>query len=87
MGVIDIKTAERNGPVRALETVGPGDHLVAMSAGGQIMRTRVEEISTVGRNTMGVRVMDVEEGDAVASVDVVPAERVGTADSDANGGA
>jgi DNA gyrase subunit A len=75
-GLIDIKTAERNGPVRALETVGDGDHLVAMSASGQIMRSRVNEISRVGRNTMGVRVMDVEADDGVAAVDVVPADRV-----------
>ncbi|HKJ58381.1 MAG TPA: DNA gyrase C-terminal beta-propeller domain-containing protein, partial [Halobacteriales archaeon] len=56
----------------AIETVCPGDHLVTMSEGGQIMRTRVEDISVVGRNTMGVIVMDVEEDDRVASVDVIP---------------
>ena len=75
-GLIDIKTVRRNGPTCAIETVAPGDHLVAMSESGQIMRTRVDEISTVGRNTMGVIVMDLDDGDHVAAVDVIPAERV-----------
>uniref|UniRef100_UPI003412C160 DNA gyrase subunit A n=1 Tax=Halogeometricum borinquense TaxID=60847 RepID=UPI003412C160 len=69
-GLIDIKTNERNGPVCAMETVGYGDHLFVMSESGQILRTPVEDISTVGRNTMGVTVMDMDEGDHVASVDV-----------------
>ncbi|MFB6068646.1 MAG: DNA gyrase subunit A [Halobacterium sp.] len=75
-GLIDIKTNERNGPACAIEAVGPGDHLVVMSESGQIMRTRVEDVSVVGRNTMGVTVMDLDEGDDVASVAVVPAKRV-----------
>ncbi|MFC5278693.1 DNA gyrase subunit A [Halorubrum rubrum] len=72
MGLVDIKTGDRNGSVVAIEAVTYGDHLIAMSADGQIMRTRVEEISTVSRNTMGVIVMDLEPDDEVASVDIVP---------------
>ncbi len=70
-GLIDIKTERRNGPTCAVETVNPGDHLFVMSDDGQIMRTRIEDISTYGRNTMGVIVMDLEEGDHVSAVDVV----------------
>ncbi|TMT86685.1 DNA gyrase subunit A [Haloterrigena sp. H1] len=80
-GLIDIKTGDRNGPVTAVKAVDPDDGLVLMSERGQIVRTRVDEVSTVGRNTMGVIVMDVEDGDAVASVDVIPAA---TADGDAD---
>ncbi|WP_137288156.1 DNA gyrase subunit A [Natronorubrum halophilum] len=72
-GLIDIKTGERNGPVTAVKAVADDDQLVVMSERGQIVRTRVDEISTVGRNTMGVIVMAVEDGDAVASVDEIPA--------------
>jgi len=68
-GLIDIKTNERNGPVVALETVNPDDDLLLMSENGQIMRTPAEEVSEQGRNTMGVRVMKLDE-DWVASVDV-----------------
>ncbi|MFC7186917.1 DNA gyrase subunit A [Halorubrum yunnanense] len=71
-GLVDIKTGDRNGEVVAIEAVTRGDHLVAMSGEGQIMRTRVEEISTVSRNTKGVIVMNLEPDDAVASVDIVP---------------
>ena len=75
-GLIDIKTEGRNGPVCAMETVGAGDHLVVMSESGQIMRTPVEDISTVGRNTMGVTVMDLAGADRVACLDVIPHEMV-----------
>jgi DNA gyrase subunit A len=82
-GLIDIKTNERNGPVCAVETVGPGDQLVVMSEAGQILRTEVEDISTIGRNTQGVIVMDLAEADRVAALDVVPARRL--ADEDDTG--
>ncbi|RQG91424.1 DNA gyrase subunit A [Natrarchaeobius halalkaliphilus] len=73
-GLIDIKTGDRNGSVTAAKAVSADDQLVMMSERGQIIRTRVDEISTVGRNTMGVIVMEVDADDAVASVDVIPAE-------------
>ncbi len=81
-GLIDIKTGERNGPVTAVKAVAADDQLVLMSERGQIVRTRVDEISTVGRNTMGVIVMEVEGDDAVASVDVIPAAAADAAESD-----
>ncbi|WP_158854416.1 DNA gyrase subunit A [Halorhabdus sp. CUG00001] len=71
-GLIDIKTGERNGRVTAVKAVGDDDHLIVMSATGQIMRCPVADVSAVGRNTMGVTIMDVEVGDTVASVDVIP---------------
>jgi DNA gyrase subunit A len=75
-GLIDIKTNERNGRVCSIETVSYGDQVLVMSESGQIIRTPVEDISTVGRNTMGVIVMDVAADDRVAGVDVVGAGRV-----------
>ena len=91
-GLIDIKTNDRNGDVCELETVGPDDHLFVMSGDGQILRTPVGDLSVVGRNTMGVIVMDVAPGDTVATVDVHPAGDGGeaataTADSEADAGA
>jgi len=73
MGLIDIKTDERNGPVSTVKAVRPDDHLVIMSEAGQIMRIRAGDVSEVGRNTKGVIVMRLEPEDRVASVDVVPA--------------
>jgi len=83
-GLIDIKTNERNGPACAIDAVAPGDHLVVMSEDGQTMRTPVEDVSTVGRNTMGVIVMDLDDGDSVASVAVIPAGRGDGEDADAD---
>ncbi|WP_435179086.1 DNA gyrase subunit A [Halorussus sp. AFM4] len=71
-GLVDIKTGDRNGPVTSVKAVGPDDELIIMSDGGQIMRIRAADISAVGRNTMGVTVMEVEAPDTVASVDVIP---------------
>ncbi|ERG92534.1 MAG: DNA gyrase, A subunit [Haloquadratum walsbyi J07HQW1] len=76
-GLIDIKTNERNGCVCEVETVKGDDELFIMSRNGQILRTPVNDISTVGRNTMGVIVMDLEDDDTVTSVDIHP----GTDDS------
>jgi DNA gyrase subunit A len=70
-GLIDIKTDERNGEVCSLNAVAEGDGLVIMSESGQIMRTHVDEVSEVGRNTKGVVVMRLKDGDRVAGVDVV----------------
>jgi DNA gyrase subunit A len=70
-GLIDIKTDERNGEVCAINAVSGGDGLVIMSEDGQIMRTHVDEVSAVGRNTKGVVVMRLEDDDRVAGVDVV----------------
>jgi DNA gyrase subunit A len=69
-GLKDIKTGERNGRVTAIESATAGEDLVVMSEGGQIIRTPVGDISTVGRNTMGVKIMSLDE-DRVACIDVL----------------
>ncbi|WP_128478119.1 DNA gyrase subunit A [Halorussus pelagicus] len=80
-GLVDIKTGGRNGGVTSVKAVAPADHLVIMSDDGQIMRIRASDISEVGRNTMGVKVMELEGDDGVASVDVIP-DGSGSDDSD-----
>ena len=84
-GLVDIKTDERNGDVVSLDSVDDDDNLVAMSERGQIIRLPVDEISTYGRNTKGVKVMDVEEGDEVAAVSVYrPSENDDEADDESD---
>jgi len=73
-GLIDIKTDERNGPVSTVKAVREDDHLVIMSESGQIMRIRAGDVSQVGRNTKGVKIMELDGADQTASVTVVPAE-------------
>ena len=74
MGVRDIKTTPRNGPVVAIEVVRDSDELLLMTARGKIQRIRASEISVIGRNTQGVRLMSLEEGDAVVAVVRVASE-------------
>jgi DNA gyrase subunit A len=71
-GLVDIKTNDRNGRVATVKAVEGDDDIVVMSESGQIMRCPVDEISTQGRNTMGVTVMKLEDDDRVATVTVLP---------------
>ncbi len=73
-GIITIKTTERNGTVVAVKEVVDGDELMLMTKAGQMIRMPVRGISVMGRNTQGVRLVDLkpEEGqllpDTVAGV-------------------
>lgn len=67
-GIIDIKTSERNGKVVATETVEDGDDVMLISAGGMVVRIPVAQISVIGRNTQGVKLMRIDENDRVVSL-------------------
>jgi len=77
MGVRDIKTTDRNGPVVAIEVVRDSDELLLMTARGKIQRIRASDISVIGRNTQGVRIMSLDESDTVVAVVRVPPEEEG----------
>jgi DNA gyrase subunit A len=77
-GLIDIKTTERNGPVVAIAKVTDDDEVMLTTTGGIIIRTRVADINLIGRNTQGVRLIRLEEGDAVRSLAKLPAEELTT---------
>jgi len=67
-GVITIKTSERNGDVVGIVLVKPADQLMIITDGGQLIRTRVDEISVYSRNTQGVRVMHIAEDEEIVSI-------------------
>jgi DNA gyrase subunit A len=67
-GVRDVRTSERNGPVVGVVAVRDADDVMLITTGGMVNRTHVREIRVVGRNTQGVRVMSLNEGDKVASL-------------------
>ncbi len=71
-GLRDIKTTDRNGPVTSIVGVIDTDEVLMMTARGKIQRTAAGEISVIGRNTQGVRIMSLDEGDTVAAVVRVP---------------
>jgi DNA gyrase subunit A len=76
-GVISIQTNERNGPVVGACLVGEDDEVMLIASSGVLIRTRVEEIPVVGRNTQGVRLIDLEPGETLAGI-----ERVVESDQD-----
>jgi DNA gyrase subunit A len=67
-GVISIKIAERGGKAVGLMQVRDEDEVVMRTSSGKIIRTLAKEISLLGRNTQGVRLMDVEGEDKVVGI-------------------
>ena len=75
-GLIDIQTSDRNGPVVAIAKVVESDEVMLTTSSGMVIRTKVESIRTIGRNTQGVRLIRVEEGDTVSSLAKLPHEEI-----------
>jgi DNA gyrase subunit A len=73
-GLRDIRTSERNGPVVGVLSVRDGDDIMLITTQGMVNRTHVSEIRVVGRNTQGVRIMNLNEGDRIASLAKVARE-------------
>jgi DNA gyrase subunit A len=71
-GLRDIKTTDRNGPVIGVACVRDDDELLMMTARGKLQRMVAGEISVIGRNTQGVRIMSLDEGDTLAAIVRVP---------------
>ncbi len=67
-GIITIKTTERNGRVVDVKLVTEQDDLMLITTTGKIVRTPVRDISEIGRNTQGVRLVTLEPGEKVTSV-------------------
>ena len=67
-GVINIKTTERNGDVVAVRSVVADDELIIISQQGILIRLPIRDINVIGRNTQGVKLINLEEGDRVIDV-------------------
>jgi DNA gyrase subunit A len=80
-GLRDIRTTERNGPVVAILSVRDQDDIMLITTGGMVNRTHVNEVRIVGRNTQGVRLMGLTDGDKIASVAKVVNEEDQAAES------
>jgi DNA gyrase subunit A len=75
-GIINIKTNARNGRCIGMRTVRENEEVVCMSSKGMVVRSPVTEISVIGRNTQGVRVIRLQEDDLfVAFAVVIPKEK------------
>jgi DNA gyrase subunit A len=71
-GLIAIQTSERNGAVVAANLVREQDEIMLITDAGTLVRTRVEEIRVLGRNTQGVTVIRLTSGEKVVGVDCIP---------------
>ncbi len=73
-GLRDIKTTERNGPVVGIVHVSDADELLMMTARGKIQRIAASDVSIIGRNTQGVKIMSLDDDDTLIAVKRVPQE-------------
>ena len=67
-GIITMKTTDKTGLVIGVRMVTDDDQIILVTSGGKVIRIRVNEIRVIGRNTQGVRLIDLEGGERVVSV-------------------
>jgi len=76
-GVITMKTTDKTGGVVGALTVRQTDEIMMITTGGQMVRTAVKEIREAGRNTMGVKLVNLDPGDKLQAIAPVIAEDKG----------
>ncbi len=69
MGLISIRTSRRNGSVVGAELVEGNDELMLITDGGKLVRTRVNEVSVLGRNTQGVKLISLSAGERLVGLE------------------
>jgi DNA gyrase subunit A len=72
LGVKNVEITDKNGPVVNISQIQDAEELLVITEQGKILRTPGDDIRTAGRATQGVRLMDLEGGDRVVSVALVP---------------
>ena len=70
-GMIAIKTSERNGKVVTARLVKPDDEIMLITTGGVLIRTRVNEVREMSRATQGVTLINLDEGEKLAGLEIV----------------
>ncbi len=70
-GIINMKVTEKTGAIVGLKVVRPGQELMLITSGGIVIRTNIDEVSVISRNTQGVKVIKTDAGDRVASLAVM----------------
>jgi len=70
-GIISIQTTKRNGQVIGALLVSENDEFMLITSGGKLVRTRVDEVSLLGRNTQGVRLIRLREGERLVGIERV----------------
>ena len=73
-GIITVKTSEKTGKMVAIKEAVDTDDVVVVTSNGMVIRQHVSDIRVAGRNTQGVRLIRLEEGDVVADIALVVGE-------------
>jgi DNA gyrase subunit A len=81
-GIITMKTGEKTGSVVGALTVTESDELMLITTKGQMVRTRVKEIRAVGRNTMGVKLMDLRGAEKLQAIAPVVSQESAEVEAD-----
>jgi len=81
-GVVSIQTSERNGAVVGAIQVLEEDEIMLISDHGTLVRTSIDEVRSMGRNTQGVRLIRLSEGELLAEVERVVKEDDDESESD-----
>ena len=69
--MISIQTTDRNGNAGGAILVQEGNEAMLITNGGTLVRTRVSEVSVIGRNTQGVKIIGVSAGEKLISIEKV----------------
>jgi DNA gyrase subunit A len=77
-GLIDIQTEGRNGPVVEAMAVNSTTGIMLITSGGKIIRTSAKDVSVIGRNTRGVKMIDLDTEEKVVAVAQASAETNGS---------
>lgn len=67
-GLINIKITEKNGPVAGIVKVTDADELMISTSSGKIIRIAMKDVPVIGRNTQGVKLMDIEKGEHISGM-------------------
>jgi len=67
-GIINIKVTERNGPVACIAKVKDTDELMISTSTGKIIRIAMKDVTVIGRNTQGVKIMDIEKDERITGI-------------------
>ena len=70
-GIINLKVTDKTGPVASVMVVEGDEELVVITTGGQVLRTPIKEISIIGRNTQGVKIIKMEDQDKVSDIALI----------------
>jgi DNA gyrase subunit A len=85
-GVFSIKTSDRNGKMVSLLLVDDNDEIMMVTDKGKLIRTAIDGIKTISRNTQGVRLINLAKGEALIGIARLPEEEEDQADEDLEDG-